>query len=129
MADGMTVDASEIEALARDINAATGRIVPEMRKSVSKSALNVKRAMQKDFEASTHFRGIARSVTYDMRGNDSYSEAEIGPVPTPGLLENIAYFGGARGGGTVRDPREPLQEESESFFEHIERLATEGVLG
>lgn len=132
MADGMTVDASEIQALARDIDSASGRILPEMRKVVSKGALNVKNAMQKDLAASAHFRGIARSVNYDMAGNDHFSEAEIGPSSepgSPGNLANIAYFGGVRGGGTVRDPREPLEEEAESFFEHVERLAAESLLG
>jgi hypothetical protein len=126
MADAVSIDASEVLALAKDIAGTQGRIVPEMRASVSRGALNVKKAMQADLAASRSFKGIASSVSYDLTGNNTFSQAEVGPSAesgSPGNLANIAYFGGSRGGGTVRDPAKPLEEEAPRFYEAIEALA------
>lgn len=131
MADGMTMDAGEIKALARDIDGAARRLTPETRKIVSKGALNIKNGMRRDMQASPSFSGVARSINYDLTDKVAVQEAEIGPSAepgSPGNLANIAYFGGARGGGTVYLTG-PLEREAESFFEHVERLAAESILG
>lgn len=130
--DGMSIDTTEIVALARDIAGAAGRVTGEHRKVVSKGALNVKNVMRKDMAASRHFKGITRSIGYDMSGDNSFSEAQIGPSSepgSPGNLANIAYFGGSRGGGTVRDPRGALEDEAPAFFKALEDLAVKSVLG
>lgn len=95
---------------------------------VLKGANNVKATMRRDAEASTHFRSIAGSISYDTHqtsfGGVGVFEAEIGPsseAGSPGNLANIAYFGTSRGGGTVRDPQAALDEEQPKF----ERAMTE----
>ncbi len=117
--DGMSIDTSEIEALARDISLAGTRLRGDVKPVVSKGALNVKNAMRKDMSASKHFKGITRSIGYDMHDTGSVIEAEIGPsseAGSPGNLANIAYFGGAHGGGgTVPDPQAALDAEAPNF--------------
>ncbi|MEE6273518.1 hypothetical protein V2J56_09185 [Georgenia sp. MJ206] len=130
MADSVDIDVSEILALSREIAGAPGRLTPETRKVVSRGAMNVKRTMQADLRASTSFRGVARAVSYDLTDHVAVQEAEIGPsseAGSPGNLANIAYFGGARGGGTVRDPAAALEEEAPGFFEAVEALVAEAV--
>lgn len=110
------IDASAALAAAADLGAALDGLPKKVRASVSKGALNIKNAMKADMAASEHFGQVASSITYDLNGSDYAPEAEIGPRKgSPGSLANIAYFGGARGGGTVRDPIEPANEEAPNF--------------
>ena len=56
--------------------------------------------------------------------------AVIGPEKgAPGSLANVAYFGTSRGGGTVADPEDALQEEADAFVEHFAAMAEELALG
>lgn len=127
---GMSIDASAVFALSRDIAAAVARVPAEGRQIVSKGALNVKKQQQAEMAASTHFKGIARSITYDLSGGAAFCEAQIGPksgAGSPGNLANIAYFGGSRGGGTVPDPRVALEAEAPGFFAAVEAMAAKAL--
>lgn len=119
---GVTVDTSELRTLARDI--AKGVDMGQIRQSVSKGALNIKKQMQADAAGSRHFR-FARTITYDIKGNAVSSQAEIGPEKVgAGNLAGIAYFGGAHGGGgTVADPQGALDDESPRFESAIADIA------
>lgn len=94
------------------IKHAAADITSEAEKVVFKGATNVKKEMQRTISSSTHFKGAAPSVTFDMDG----LSAEIGPEKASGAggaIMNIGYFGGVRGGGgTVEDPEEPLIRET-----------------
>ncbi len=114
---GVTVDVSEVLVLARDLEAAGLKLAAGMRPVVSKGALNVKTQMRAEMGGSGSFGMIAPLISYDLRGNAVISEAEIGPEARgAGYLENIAYFGGAHGGGgTVPDPQGALDAEAPRF--------------
>lgn len=114
---GVSVDASDARRFAADLTAATQRVVDQAPRVVERGALNIKNRMVDAMRSSSHFKGAARSISYDMR--DGGFEAEIGPRSgpgEPGALANIAYFGGSRGGGgTVEDPQVALDAETPRF--------------
>ena len=115
---GVSVDASDARRFAADLTAATQRVVDQAPKVVERGALNIKTRMVGAMRSSVHFKGAARSISYDMR--DGGFEAEIGPVTgpggVPGDLAHLAYFGGANGGGgTVEDPQAALDAEVPRF--------------
>ena len=129
----MTVDTSELDALARDLTKIPAAMVPKLRGVVAKSALNTKNIMRKDARSSRHFKQIAPTISFDIKVNsfagDGVIEAEIGPTPGgAGSLAGIAYFGTSKpGGGTVRNPEDAMLEEAPNFYEYAFR-ATEGLL-
>ena len=129
----MSVDASELDGLARAFREIPAAMVPKMRGVVAKSALNTKKIMQKDASRSRHFKQLARTISYDLKVNtfagDGVIEAEIGPSGGGSAsLAGIAYFGTSKpGGGTVRNPEDAMLEEAPNFYEYAFK-ATEGLL-
>lgn len=129
----MSVDASELDGLARDFVKIPAAMVPKLRGVVAKSALNTKNIMRKDASGSQHFKQLAPTISYDLKvhgfGGDGVIEAEIGPSGGGSAsLAGIAYFGTSRpGGGTVRNPEDAMLEEAPNFYEFAFR-ATEGLL-
>ena len=129
----MSVDASELDGLARSFRAIPAAMVPKLRGVVARSALNTKKIMQADAKRSRHFKQLAPTISYDLKvhafGGDGVIEAEIGPTPGgSGSLAGIAYFGTSKpGGGTVRNPEDAMLEEAPNFYEYAFR-ATEGLL-
>lgn len=111
------LDLSELTALGDDLRASAEQLMGKVRPVVAKGALNVKESMAADMGASAHFGQAAGSISYSLKGNPSYAEAEVGPAKGgAGSLANIAYFGGAHGGGgTVRDPQGNLDDEAPDF--------------
>ena len=129
----MTVDSSELDALARDLTRIPTDMVPKMRGVVARSALNTKNIMRKDAAGSKHFKQIAPTISYDLKvhafGGDGVIEAEIGPSGGGSAsLAGIAYFGTSKpGGGTLRNPEDAMLEEAPNFYEYAFK-ATEGLL-
>lgn len=129
----MSVDASDLDGLIRDLRRIPAAMVPRIRGVVAKSAVNTKKAMQKDARSSRHFKQIGPTIGYDLKehsfGGDGVIEAEIGPSGGGAAsLAGIAYFGTSKpGGGTVRNPEDAMLEEAPNFYEYAFR-ATEGLL-
>jgi hypothetical protein len=129
----VSVDSSELDALARDLVKIPALMVPKMRGVVAKSALNTKNTMRKDAQGSAHFKQIAPTISYDLKvhtfAGDGVIEAEVGPSGGGAAsLAGIAYFGTSKpGGGTVRDPTDAMLEEAPNFYEYAFK-ATEGLL-
>ena len=121
---GIDVDIADLEALARDLQAAGDKLMDRVRPVVSKAALNVKTDMRDDLRDSQYFKGVARAVSYEVTARATSVEAEVGPVTegqVAGDLAHIAYFGGAHGGGgTVRDPQRAADEEAPRFVRALE---------
>ena len=106
----ISIDASEVRALAVDLQRAAARVPGETKQVVERAAVEIKNDLQEKLRGSTHFKGFAQ-VSYDLL--DGGFSAEIGPTKGgPGAGANIAYFGTSRGGGTVEDPIEALLRES-----------------
>lgn len=133
---GASFDSSEVRRLAADLSSAGRTIAPAVRGAVGKGALNIKNQMVAEMSSSTHFKPAARSISYEIKGNASYSEAQIGPergrgaAPLAGIAYPEApsgYFGGSRGGGTVPDPQLALEAEMPNF-ERFVNAAIDGSL-
>ncbi len=128
----VSIDVSEVRAVAADMRHVPASLVRHIRPVLSKGALNIKTQLQEEARSSTHFKGMASGITYDLHdfagfgGGEMY--AEIGPVKhTPGSLGNIAYFGTSRGGGTVPAPEGALHAEAARFEQALGDL-TERLL-
>lgn len=135
----------DIRALERDLGQVPARLAANVVKVIPKTGLAMKKRMQADLRTSNSFKQVALSVNYDVKklgfGDDAVIQVEIGPDKslkvgtskrggprTPGNLANLAYFGGANGGGgTVPDPVVPMRLEAPVFFGFME-MAAEGLL-
>ena len=109
-----------------------GRVIPAQAAAVvAKGALNIKNDQQEQMQKSRYFGAVARSINYDLETTPTATTAIIGPRKgpgQPGALANIAYFGGAHGGGgTVEDPEEALKREEPKFIAAVRALG--GILG
>lgn len=132
MADSISADFSEVHKLVADFGHASARVLPLVDAVVKKGAGNVKDEMIADARASRHFRGMAGSISYDS--TSAYGLGSVGYVVGPdkdrrgGALGNIAYFGGAHGGGGTLDIDKPLASEAPRMVKALEDLAG-GLLG
>lgn len=106
-------DGGQFRRLALDIAEEMRTVPQEVRKEIVKGAKNVQDDLNGQAAASKHFKGMAGSVTYEMKGNAHFSEAEVGPDKgrTGGALGNIFFFGGANGGGGTGDLDGALRRE------------------
>lgn len=129
----MSVDASDLDGLARSFRKIPVEMVPKLKGVVTKSALNTKKIMRKDAAGSKHFKQLARTIDYDIKvhsfGGDGVIEGEVGPSGGGSAsLAGIAYFGTSRAGGaTLRNPEDAMLEEAPNFYEYAFQ-ATEGLL-
>lgn len=128
-----SMDASEIRALAADMTKASTEVAGKTVAVILKGATNIKNQMRSEAQSSPHFKGISRSIDFDMHGADLFGvgiiEAEIGPrhgSGEAGNLANIAYWGAVHGssrsGGTVPDPQGALDAESPRFEQALADL-------
>ena len=102
----------------------------EVPKVIERGALNIKNQMRSEILQSAvgQKRGVESSITYDL--HDGGYLAEIGPRKGgPGSIANIAYFGGAHGGGgSAPDPRGALEAEAPNVEREILQIVSR-VLG
>lgn len=94
----------ELARLARDLGNAGGSIMSDLHPVMKRAAQNIKTDLVENVRASRHFKGMARSISYDRVDVSPTSVVyEVGPdkARPGGGLGNIAFFGTSRGGGTV----------------------------
>ncbi len=106
---------SDLAKFARDLSVAPALITAGIQAVGKRGAVNIKREMRRDAEPSAHFAQIAPTIGFDQtKSGPREWEWEIGPAKRRGgNLANIAYFGGAHGGGgTIRDPQAALDDEA-----------------
>lgn len=121
-----TFDASEVRALSVDMSRAAGRVQAQVVPIVFRGAMQIKKQMQAEMSGSTHFKGTAAAIDFEMTDAGTTVEAEIGPKVGSGEsggLGSIAYFGNSRGGGTVPDPQGALDAEAKNVVKAIGDLA------
>lgn len=91
-----------------------------------RGALEAKKNLAQDAKKSVHFGQIGRSISYDTKVRPFGLEIELGPdkdrsygeAGQPGPLANVAYFGGANGGGGSLDFDDPVERE----FDQIDKF-------
>ena len=97
----MIVDTSEVKAFAAKLQAAPERKRRRVSMIVKKAAQNVKTETRADLTSSGNaaFRRIP--IAYEMHERGPMVEADVAPTEGgAGNLDNLAFFGTARGGGT-----------------------------
>ena len=115
-----TVDASDFDALARDLSAAADKAnVQKVRPSVEKAGVNIKKAW--DGVATTRHFKIGGLISYDVEESGDSIELEVGIDKVgAGNLGVIAHFGGAHGGGgTLPDPQTFLDAEEPALIKYV----------
>jgi hypothetical protein len=123
MSDGFTIDASEVQRLALDLSRAASESLGIVEPVLKHGAQNIKDEMAADAAASQHFSSVAPSISYDRIGFASHVGYEIGPEigRFGGSLGDIAYFGGAHGGGGTLDIDAPLRDEEPRLVQSLAR--------
>lgn len=97
----MIIDTSQVTRLAAKLAAAPLKKQLLVKAAVKKGAQNIKSEILKDVRSSSNagFRRIP--IEYEIDSAGITVEARIGPPKSgAGSLANLAFFGGARGGGT-----------------------------
>lgn len=123
----ISIDTSELRGLAADMTKAPEEVTRKVPPIIKRGATNIANEMRKEMGSSTYFKGAASAITYDIL--DGGMAVEIGPEKgKPGSLANLAYFGGAYGGGgTVADPQEALDHEEPNLAKFLGDLF-DGIL-
>lgn len=123
MADSISVDTHEVRTLAAEVGRVAASALPEVDKIMKHGANNIKGEMAADAGASRWFK-FAKAISYDEIGPLAY---EIGPDKARGgkagqaaHLANIAYFGGANGGGGTLDLDAPLAHEEPRMMKALD---------
>ncbi len=120
------IDATELHRLAADLGTVEAKVVPKVKPVVSRGALNIKNALQRDARSSAHFAPVASSIGYELTEDNTGVQAEIGPDRDRGGGAGLlgGYWGWSRGGGgTLTDPLVALGEEEPRFVESIAKVA------
>ena len=122
----MHIDDTELRELIHDIDGAPRRAMKAAEAAAKRGMQNIKNDMTKEAAASDHFRAIAPTISYDERATLRGLEYELGPDKDhpvrggrPGPLANIAYFGGANGGGGTLDFDGPIERELPNLEKHL----------
>jgi hypothetical protein len=121
MSDG----SAELRALAENLGRIASKALPDVDAVLKRGAQNVKTEMAADAAGSTHFKGMAGSISYESAYGIGKARWIIGPDKgrKGGSLGNIYYFGTSRGGGTG-DIEKPLRSEEPRLQSAIADLAT-----
>lgn len=114
------IDSHELDELARRLTVASVRAPVKAAKAIKKGAQNIKTAIQADLASSSHpnFRRIP--IAYEIRTEGMRVEADIAPTDPAGGLANIAFFGGANGGGGTHRFYEHGEDEFETTARYVE---------
>lgn len=120
-----------LDGLAHDLGVEADTILDRVRPVIAKAAVNIKQQLRDEMGASVHFRKAAHKISYETVELAGAVEARIGPTHgagDPGSIANVAYFGGARGGGrTVPDPKIAAEAEIPATIDWLGRVTGEKV--
>lgn len=116
-----TVDTSQLDKLADDLEEIPAEKRPQFSKVVERGALNIKNALRADAGGHPTYRYFPTSISYDMTGEFS---AEIGPDKdrVQGALGNILFFGTSKNAPQL-DLEGPLQRETQRTVDYIADVA------
>lgn len=134
MADGFSIDFSDLAKLAADLGEVPKDAGDNVRKAIEVSARNIKDDWKGKLAGARQLGGAQRAITYDLKGGrgirGSQIEAEIGAtLGGQGSLVGILEYGSPtlapRGYGlkALEDTAEDFQRGLEKAIEDAERSA------
>lgn len=112
-----------LRELSADLGRIASRALPEVDAITKKAADNVKSEMVSDAQGSRHFKRIAPTISYDRSTSMGQVSYDVGPDKDrdeAASLGNIAYFGGANGGGGTLDIDGPLAHEEPRLMKALD---------
>jgi hypothetical protein len=130
MAATARFDTSEIDRFAADLRATPKQAVDRTRRTVKRAAVDIKKQLRTEMSKSRYFDQIVPSISFDYTESPTRFEAEVGPDKRrrSARLANIAYFGGANGGGgRVPDPERALEAQVPVLERFLGRLLKESL--
>lgn len=118
------LDMSEVRALAADLGRVPGRVIPELDATTKRAAQGLKDSLNAALGSSRHFKAASGSVTYDPIARLGSIGYEVGPDKDrrAGALANLAFFGGANGGGGTVDIDGPIDAERDLLSQHVDKI-------
>jgi hypothetical protein len=121
MSDGT----AELRQLSTNLGRIAGSALEDVDGVLKKGVNNIKTEMKADVSGSRHFKGMARSITYESHYLPGRARWVVGPDKSlrGGALGNIYYFGTSRGGGSG-DIDKPLRTEEPRTMAALAALAT-----
>jgi hypothetical protein len=119
---------SDIDRLARDLDAGAGVVQKDVRPVVAKGCLNIKTATKKRWTGLSNAPALPAAVTYETHLTPTGAWGEVGPEKEKrqGALGNVIEY------GTVNNPPHPglapsLAEEDPRFGKALEDLGVKGM--
>lgn len=121
MADSVSVDTSQVEALAKDMAKQAAKGIIGVRAVVAKGALNIKNDLRNQANASgiAEARALGRFINYDTKMRPGSVTAEIGPVAGHAGSFAFLYFGNSKNGPVLPDPGDALMREVPNLEKYI----------
>ena len=125
---GVKFDTSQVDRLAIDLEDAPKRLQLAARKTMKRSALEIKRRMVEEFTGHKYARGAEHALEMQPRGEFGW---EIGELDSAGyrwgLLAILAY--GTANNAPTADHRKSLREETPFILRYLGVDARNAVLG
>jgi hypothetical protein len=121
LADRIEVDYSELIDLIGDFKAARRNIKPEVRKVVSKGALNIKNGWRRRWSGHPTIKHLPQTIAYNIRDGADVVSAEIGPQRgrRQAPLAHLIEFGNTEYGTLANAPipggKPELDDEAPKF--------------
>ena len=131
----MPLDTSETQKFVDAIDKFDSDVRSKAEPVLVKGAVEIKKNLQTEARKSEHFGQVAKSISFETTKRRDITEIEIGPDKErayaggrpgrpnkPGPIANIAYFGGANGGGGTLDFDEPVEREFDTIDDFLGKL-------
>lgn len=141
MADGVSIDVSDVTRLAADLGAVQGEIEKPLKSALAFAAQNVKKDAQSAVFADKFFKAAGAAISYDVTVHAQDVTAEVGydKDRPAGELGNLREFGApdAQAFGNPFAPNVPLAphndlqnalEREQADFEHGIDVAVDDAL-
>lgn len=130
MADGFTIDTSEVSAFVAELGRVESSVLPEVDKLVKRNAQALKDQMVDDAKESPYFRRVGESVTYDSAYRVGEVAYEVGPDKARRGAAGLAgaYLGWPNGGGATLPLDEPVQRQQGRMVWELDQFLG-GLLG
>jgi hypothetical protein len=125
-----TVDNHELAQLAADLKLAPGRAKREGARIMKRGALEVKRAMGKDFESHDYSGRLGRALEFEKDDGDglAYRIGELDSAgPSWGIAAIMAF--GTSNNAPVVDITQPARKEAFAIERHLGAAGEQAVLG
>lgn len=120
----ISIDASEVAALAVDLGKAGRKATLAATKVVAKGAHNVAENMRQDFTGHSHAPHIPRAVNYDVRGLSF--EVGVDKSGPQGGLGNILAFGTSKNAPVV-DHTASLRRELPNLEKYLADIGVDSL--